>query len=55
MVDVAKRANVSLATVSRVVNNSSTVHAESRERVLTAMRQLGYEPVWKDWDAALTA
>jgi 2-iminoacetate synthase len=27
----------------------------SPEEVASRVRQLGYEPVWKDWDAALTA
>jgi 2-iminoacetate synthase len=29
--------------------------ARSPEEVAAAIRGLGYEPVWKDWDAALTA
>jgi 2-iminoacetate synthase len=28
--------------------------ARSPEEVATAIRRLGYEPVWKDWDAALS-
>jgi 2-iminoacetate synthase len=27
----------------------------SSGEVAARVRQLGYEPVWKDWDAALTA
>ena len=27
----------------------------SSQEVADLIRQLGYEPVWKDWDAALTA
>ncbi|MDQ6631045.1 MAG: 2-iminoacetate synthase ThiH, partial [Verrucomicrobiota bacterium] len=27
----------------------------SSSEVANLIRQLGYEPVWKDWDAALTA
>ena len=27
----------------------------SPDEVASRVRQLGYEPVWKDWDAALTA
>ena len=27
----------------------------SPEEVAALIRRLGYEPVWKDWDAALTA
>ena len=26
-----------------------------RHEVAALIRKLGYEPVWKDWDAALTA
>lgn len=42
IVDVAKAAGVSLATVSRVLNNEDHVRPEKRERVLQAMSQLGY-------------
>jgi LacI family transcriptional regulator, galactose operon repressor len=42
MSDVAKRANVSLATVSRVINGNYPVAESTRERVLTAIRDLGY-------------
>ena len=40
--DVAEKAGVSHSTVSRVINNKSNVNAETRERVLHAMEQLGY-------------
>ncbi|HEX6520172.1 MAG TPA: LacI family DNA-binding transcriptional regulator [Streptosporangiaceae bacterium] len=40
--DVAELAGVSSQTVSRVVNNRTNVDAQTRERVLTAMRVLGY-------------
>ncbi|HLG76000.1 MAG TPA: LacI family DNA-binding transcriptional regulator [Ktedonobacteraceae bacterium] len=40
--DVADEAGVSYSTVSRVVNNKSNVHPETRERVLRTMAQLGY-------------
>ena len=42
--DVAKHANVSIATVSRVINGSSLASAESKRRVLKAIKELGYEP-----------
>ncbi len=42
--DVAKRANVSTATVSHVVNGKESVGPEIRERVLRAIRELGYRP-----------
>jgi len=40
--DVASTAGVSLQTVSRVVNGSDQVAAPTRERVLQAIRELGY-------------
>ena len=42
--DVAKEANVSLATVSRVINGSNVVKAPTRERVEEAVEKLGYKP-----------
>lgn len=42
--DVARRAKVSTATVSRVVNAPDTVRAELRARVDAAIAQLGYVP-----------
>lgn len=42
--DVAKEANVSLATVSRVVNNFDKVKPEMRARVQEAIDRLGYSP-----------
>ncbi len=42
--DVAKRARVSFMTVSRVVNNHPGVKSETRERVLSAIRELAYYP-----------
>jgi LacI family transcriptional regulator len=42
--DVAQRAGVSTMTVSRVLNNSGYVSAESRARVETAVAELGYVP-----------
>jgi len=42
MRDVARRAGVSVATVSYVVNNSRRTLPETRERVLRAVRELGY-------------
>lgn len=43
--DVAKLANVSIATVSRVLNGSSNVSEETRRKVLRAMRELNYRPL----------
>ncbi len=42
--DVAKHAGVSHQTVSRVINNSERVTAETRARVTTAIAELGYRP-----------
>ncbi|MBO1514115.1 LacI family DNA-binding transcriptional regulator [Metabacillus bambusae] len=42
--DVAKRANVSVATVSRVINNSSLVREATRSKVLEVIETLGYSP-----------
>ena len=43
--DVARAANVSPATVSRVLNNSDhPVKPELKEKILLASKQLGYIP-----------
>lgn len=42
--DVAKRAGVSVASVSRAVNGLPSVDAEIARRVWTAVRELGYRP-----------
>lgn len=42
--DVAREANVSIATVSYVVNNIDKVIPETRERVLEAIKKLDYIP-----------
>lgn len=44
MQDVARRAGVSIATVSRVLNEVSTVNPDLAERVRVAMRELDYRP-----------
>jgi LacI family transcriptional regulator len=44
LVDVARRANCSPATVSRVLNGNPTVNESVRERVVKAARELGYVP-----------
>src|SRR5581483_1125146 len=41
---VAKRAGVSTATVSRVLNNSGVVKPNTRARVLKAVEELKYHP-----------
>lgn len=40
--DVAKLANVSIATVSRVINNQGGVRKPTEERILKAIKELGY-------------
>jgi DNA-binding LacI/PurR family transcriptional regulator len=42
--DVAARAGVSHQTVSRVINDNPNVAERTRDRVLTAIRELGYVP-----------
>ncbi|MFA0084387.1 LacI family DNA-binding transcriptional regulator [Vibrio sp. 10N.261.51.F12] len=42
--DIAKIAGVSVATVSRVINNKSDVSAMMREKILTIMEEVGYVP-----------
>ena len=42
--DVAGAARVSLATVSRVLNNPEKVNEETRKRVLDVIKKLGYRP-----------
>lgn len=42
IIDVAREAGVSYATVSRVVNGKAHVKPDKRERVLQAMARLGY-------------
>jgi len=44
MMDVARLAGVSHQTVSRVLNDHTNVRAQTRERVLAAMRELDYQP-----------
>lgn len=40
--EVARRANVSVATVSRVINQSDKVKANTRNHVLSVMSEMGY-------------
>lgn len=42
--DVAKMSEVSISTVSRVINDSKPVSPEARRKVLNAIEVLGYEP-----------
>lgn len=42
--DIAKQAGVSIATVSRVFNNSAKVSKSTRKKVLDVAKQAGYHP-----------
>ncbi|NTW72399.1 MAG: LacI family transcriptional regulator [Eubacteriaceae bacterium] len=42
--DVAREANVSVATVSRVLNNIPLVNDETKKRVVDAIERTGYKP-----------
>jgi DNA-binding LacI/PurR family transcriptional regulator len=44
ILDVAERADVSISTVSRVINGVSNVREKTRLRVLRAIVELGFEP-----------
>ncbi|GJM73254.1 LacI family transcriptional regulator [Paenibacillus macerans] len=43
--DVAELAGVSIATVSRMVNQNGYVSKQAEQRIMDAMEQLGYEPL----------
>lgn len=42
--DVAKHAGVSVATVSRMINDAGYVHEDTRKKIETAIRELRYTP-----------
>ncbi len=44
LADVAQRAGVSTATVSRCLNSPNQVHQKTRKRVMAAVDELGYSP-----------
>lgn len=44
MKDVAKKAGVSLITVSRVINEAGNVHADTQAKVVAAIEELQYVP-----------
>ena len=43
LLEISKEIGVSTATISRVLNGEDCVSPETRERVLTAVRESGYE------------
>ncbi len=44
MLDVAKRAKVSISTVSYALNGTRPISEETRQRIAEAMQELGYRP-----------
>ena len=42
--DVAQKANVSISTVSHVLNHTRFVSEETRKKVMDAVEELGYQP-----------
>lgn len=44
--EIASRAGVSVATVSRVLNHPDTVAPRTRERILALIDEIGYKPNW---------
>jgi LacI family transcriptional regulator len=42
--DIAEKANVSIGTVDRVIHNRSEVSKTTREKILTVIKELNYEP-----------
>jgi LacI family transcriptional regulator len=44
MADIARRANVSVSTVSRVINRNVVVEPATEQRVRAAVEELGYRP-----------
>lgn len=42
--DVARKSGLSVVTVSRVLNNVSSVREKNRQKVLEAIKELNYSP-----------
>ncbi|MDB6023630.1 MAG: thiazole biosynthesis protein ThiH, partial [Pedosphaera sp.] len=58
IVELAAGASEWAATADRATNATGQfdiADERSPEEMAGLIRRLGYEPVWKDWDAALTA
>jgi len=53
--DVAKRAGVSIKTVSRVINNEPSVKPDTRDKVTRAVEELNYQPNQSARNLASTA
>ena len=51
---IADAANVSIATVSRILNRSSNVNPETRQRVLDAMKALEFQSKTMDAPSLVT-
>ena len=47
--DVARHADVSIATVSRIINNKGPISEKTRRKVYESMRALNYQP--NEWPA----
>ncbi len=52
--EVAKLANTSITTVSRVINNSGYVKMETRKRIEETIKTLGYKPLERSGGAKAT-
>ena len=50
--DISKKAGVSIATVSRVLNGSTNVKPRTRKKVMDIIDQYGYKPNAFCWIAA---
>lgn len=44
LTDVAKKAGVSVTTVSRVINDYGYISQKTRDKVFAAMEELNYQP-----------
>ena len=44
IVDIAKKAQVSVSTVSRVLNNKPDVNKETQDKIRAAIKELDYSP-----------
>jgi LacI family transcriptional regulator len=42
--EIARRANVSIATVDRVLHNRKGVSKQTKEKILSIIEELNYEP-----------